>query len=183
MKYIAVIGVSLAVSLFSLPGFAGDVKEMYAQHGFFEEKGKHLATNYGVQNCYPVNSRFEVELDKGAFSDKIVATSVDTGQRIVIKNTEKYTQIEIDALMQRMFSEKKKSVGQHSAAVQNAINNCRIIKGMTKNEVLIARGYPPAHATASLDGDTWQYWFRRLENGGVVFTNGVVSDITGEIQR
>lgn len=183
MKHIAVVGVTLAALLFSMPGFAGDAKEMYAQHGFWEEKGKHLATNYGVQNCYPVNSRFNVEMDKGVFSDRIIATSVDTGQRIVIKNTEKYTQIKIDELMERMFSEKKKAVGQHSAAVQNAINNCRIIKGMTKNEVLLARGYPPAHATASLEGDAWQYWFRRLENGEVIFTNGVVSDITGEIQR
>jgi hypothetical protein len=158
------------------------VKEMYVQHGFFEEKGKSIATNYGVKNCYPVNSRFEVRLEKDLFSSDIIATSLKTGQRIVIENPEKYTKLKTDELLKRMFSEQKKSIGKHSKDVLNAIQHCHIIKTMTKDEVILARGYPPAHITPSLDMDTWQYWHRRLAYGQVIFKNNKVSDIVKNVQ-
>ena len=194
MKYLGL----LATALISITSFSSsyaqkaqlepqysneDAREMYVQHGFFEEKGKSLATNYGVYNCFPVNSRFEVRLNRGMFSTDIVATSLKTGQQIVIENPEKYTKIKTDELLNRMFSEKKKQVGNHSSAVSQAINDCRIIKGMTKDEVILARGYPPAHVTPSLEMDTWQYWYRRMEYGQVIFKNGKVSDIVKDIQR
>lgn len=195
MKYFALFAATAFLSLASLTlsyaqkepldhRFSDDsAKLMYVKHGFFEEKGKSVATNYGVKNCYPVNSAFKVRLDKGLFSTDIIATSLKTGQRIVIENPKKYTKISTEKLLDRMFGEKKRNIGKHSAAVLKAIHKCRIIKGMTKDEVILARGYPPAHVTPSFSMNTWQYWYRRLEYGQVIFKDGKVSDIVNDVQE
>jgi hypothetical protein len=36
----------------------------------------------------------------------------------------------------------------------------------------MARGYPPAHETPSLDGDRWIYWSSRFANHPITFVNG-----------
>lgn len=48
---------------------------------------------------------------------------------------------------------------------------------MTKEEVLIARGYPPSHATLSLDSDQWRFWQNRWDTIIVQFNNGTVETI------
>jgi hypothetical protein len=51
--------------------------------------------------------------------------------------------------------------------------------GMTKEGVRIALGYPAAHKTPSLDGNTWYYWTNRWKPFAVEFDGtGKVSKIT-----
>jgi hypothetical protein len=47
--------------------------------------------------------------------------------------------------------------------------------GMSKDAVLMAYGYPPAHRTPSLESDQWVYWLNRFVNRPVVFRDGRVS--------
>jgi len=44
-------------------------------------------------------------------------------------------------------------------AVRNAIASGKIALGMTKEQVIVAIGYPPAHATPSLESAQWKYWY------------------------
>jgi hypothetical protein len=41
--------------------------------------------------------------------------------------------------------------------------------GMTKDQVLMAKGYPPAHRTPSLDAPMWTYWENRWVTSEVYF--------------
>jgi len=45
------------------------------------------------------------------------------------------------------------------ASVQEAVKAGKVALGMTKEQVIAALGYPPAHATASLDTVQWKYWY------------------------
>jgi len=50
-------------------------------------------------------------------------------------------------------------------------------KGMTKHDVLLALGYPPAHRTPSLDASAWTYWQNRWVTMVVHFDGDKVSRI------
>lgn len=53
----------------------------------------------------------------------------------------------------------------------------KALPGMTKAGVVYAIGYPPRHATATLDLDEWTYWKNRWDRQLVVFADGVVAEI------
>lgn len=44
------------------------------------------------------------------------------------------------------------------ANVQDAIRQGKVMVGMTKEQVIMAVGYPMANETKSLDEDLWRYW-------------------------
>jgi hypothetical protein len=53
--------------------------------------------------------------------------------------------------------------------VRSAIEQGYAEAGMTKEEVLMALGYPPAHRTPSLDSAAWTYWQNRWRTFVVYF--------------
>jgi len=55
----------------------------------------------------------------------------------------------------------------------------KVVVGMTKDEVLIARGYPPLHATISTQADLWKYWHHRFSTSSITFKNGKVEAMQG----
>ena len=60
---------------------------------------------------------------------------------------------------------------------QRGIEQGRVTTGMSKDAVILAVGYPPQHATPSLDVDRWRYWKNRWDTMLVYFDGGVVSAI------
>lgn len=53
----------------------------------------------------------------------------------------------------------------------------QITKGMSRREVLLARGFPPASRTPSISNSTWVYWKDRYTTIRVVFQNDKVIEI------
>lgn len=53
----------------------------------------------------------------------------------------------------------------------------QVMKGMSKGAVVLAIGYPPPHATPTLDANVWKYWKNRWDTFDVYFENGRVSRI------
>jgi hypothetical protein len=51
----------------------------------------------------------------------------------------------------------------------NAIDEGRVEVGMTRDQVLMAIGYPPAHETPSLQSREWRYWRTRWDGYSVFF--------------
>jgi hypothetical protein len=49
--------------------------------------------------------------------------------------------------------------------------------GMTRQEVIMALGYPPANRTPSLDAAEWHYWKNRWDEYTVVFEGDRVARI------
>lgn len=56
----------------------------------------------------------------------------------------------------------------------------RLVEGMTKDQALMARGYPPAHRTPDINADAWLYYESPGFVDRVTFTGGKISAITHE---
>lgn len=177
MKYVFLVA-TLGILCVAGVSQEASAETVYAKHSFYAEKLKHETTNYAAGTCYPVNSAFTIEKTTRR---NIYIKSVKTGEEIVIKNGKKYTHLDIDGIKDRMFSSRKVKVSGSSKVI-NAIKNCKVIQGMTKKQVLLARGYPPSHRTSSLLSDRWVYWYKRFSNGAINFKNDRVSSITGLVQ-
>ena len=61
--------------------------------------------------------------------------------------------------------------------LRRLIEEGTISVGMTRHEVLMAIGYPPAHRTPSLDASTWRYWVGPNDTFDVYFDGDVVSRV------
>jgi hypothetical protein len=59
-----------------------------------------------------------------------------------------------------------------------AISMGRLTKGMTREQALLTRGYPPAHRTPDLNADEWIYYDTPGFVDRVVFKDGVIESIT-----
>lgn len=60
---------------------------------------------------------------------------------------------------------------------QQGVRQGKALVGMSKEAVLLAIGYPPDHATPSLDANEWRYWESLLDTFTVVFVDGKVAEI------
>jgi len=64
----------------------------------------------------------------------------------------------------------KPAVAQLSNADQEGIRTGKPRRGMTKQGVIFAMGYPPSHATPSPEQDRWIYWTNRFAKRIVQFS-------------
>jgi hypothetical protein len=66
----------------------------------------------------------------------------------------------------------------YSPAVREAIQSSRVSRGMTREQVLMALGYPIASETPHLDARVWKYWLWTFSPFDVHFgTDGRVTDV------
>ena len=62
--------------------------------------------------------------------------------------------------------------------VQDAIGSARVMRGMNREQVLMAIGYPISSETPHLDAKVWKYWLWTFSPYDIYFDNrGVVTDI------
>jgi len=50
-------------------------------------------------------------------------------------------------------------LANYPAKVRDAITSARVSPGMTKEQVIMAVGYPVSSENPSLDAKMWRYWF------------------------
>jgi hypothetical protein len=60
---------------------------------------------------------------------------------------------------------------------RKGVQSGSVMPGMTKRGVILAIGYPPEHATPSLDSDLWTYWKNRFGKMQVHFSGNKVTEI------
>jgi len=71
-------------------------------------------------------------------------------------------------------------IGAYPPAVRRAIDHGKVERGMTRDQVILSLGYPPADRTAALDGREWTYRYNRWVTYKVVFgDSGKVADVVG----
>lgn len=68
--------------------------------------------------------------------------------------------IELGAFAQRyvVTEDPKPKLASYAPKVREAIAGARVMKGMTKEQVLMAVGYPVSSENPSLDAGVWRYW-------------------------
>ena len=65
------------------------------------------------------------------------------------------------------------------AGVRLAILSGRLSKGMTREQVIMALGYPHADAGKGLDSPSWRYWWSSFESFYVHWSRDKLSKISG----
>lgn len=167
---------SLPSSASRYPDAAGDEgivagREYFTRHTFMYEKGVHSATNYWRGTLVPINSRVHL----AAIDADSMLLRLGDGETVKVKNVPEYTRCDIATIAGRMLSPRPVAMERLDKVTTDAISNGVLRAGMTRDQVLMARGYPPAHETPSLEQDIWKYWSSRFVTQTVVFENGVLA--------
>jgi len=165
--------VTLMSMLLGLSAFAADA-EYYTQHNFWIYKGSHSTVNYAVDALVPVNTKVKI----GKESDsKLELTLSESGTKFTVVLAKKYTQKSMTEIKARMLGDKSVDLTKFSKIAQSAIKLGEIKPGMTRAEVLVARGYPPEQSTMSLHSDQWKYNQTKWNTILVQYENGKVASI------
>jgi hypothetical protein len=86
----------------------------------------------------------------------------------------------LDNWLQKVLVDKDPSakIASYPKPVRDAIKSGKIARGMSKEQVIVALGYPPAHANSTLDASDWTYMYNRWGRYIVQFNDaGRVRDV------
>jgi hypothetical protein len=151
-------------------------RDYFTRYSLREERNAHSTTNYARGSVVPINTPVKLISMSG---NKLTLKRLDTGQEIKVENEPKYTKKTIAEIANHMLAAEKTPLEKLPDEVAAAVRSGEMRKGMTKELVLMARGYPPAHETPSIEGDRWVYWSSRFVKQTVVFINGRLSEGRG----
>jgi hypothetical protein len=162
------------------PGNSG--AETYLRNNIHaQEKGNDIHASYANWTdpgeghiLIPVNSAVDIKPSRRSLT-------------IVVKETGKTIDFEYDKDRMAMSAEdyinvisstSPVSVDKLSKIDRKGIADGKAYPGMSKDGVRIALGYPAAHRTPSLNGNSWTYWTNRFGNYTVEFDkSGKVTSI------
>lgn len=138
------------------------------------EKNTHVTTNYRRGASIPVNTQVKlVEITGRTISMELK----QSGQKILIKNIEKHTGMDILNTFDRYLARSPVRLSRFSRTERKNIQNGTVAKGMRKNAVTTAIGFPPSTETHSLDANTWVYWSHRYNRFNVNFNRDRVTSV------
>lgn len=78
-----------------------------------------------------------------------------------------------------VLDDPKLKMAKFSPAVRNAIAAGKLMKGMTKEQVIMAVGHPQTNENPRLDGPYWRYWWSSFGPYYVYWKGNTVSKIDG----
>ena len=163
-----------ALALLAMAAPARSDGTYFTRVGFAYEKNIHKTTNYLKGDRVPVNTEVRL-LNKSG--NRITIETVGTKEKVDILNIERHSRVSIDSIQARYLSAAKTPESEFTPAFLKDIEAGRVVMGMTRKDVIASVGYPPAHATASLDQNSWHYWVNRFKTTVVVFQDGKVSEV------
>ena len=87
--------------------------------------------------------------------------------------------VPMDTFVNRWFVERdpKLKLKNVPKKTRELIEAGQVEKGMTRDQVLMSLGYPPAHRTPSLDSPQWTYWQNRWQSFVVDFNGDKVDAV------
>ena len=126
----------------------------YLRHNLMFEKGTWVATNYWRGTLLLINTKVTV----ATLGNKSMLIKWDSGSLTIENNN--YTKINMAALAKRMLSPNPVPIEKFGDAMAGNITSGTMVKGMTREQIIMTRGYPPAHKTPSITADNakWMYW-------------------------
>jgi hypothetical protein len=72
-------------------------------------------------------------------------------------------------------------ISTYPKKIQDAISQARLVRGMTREQVLMSVGYPVSSENHNLDDKTWRFWVNSFSEFRVHFDDsGRVADVEGD---
>lgn len=142
------------------------------------EKPQITDVNYQVGAIIPYGTRVQIlEVKKNA-----VRFQPDGHPEMTLVYRHGRKALPFEQYLDRLFLDHdprpKGKATKASAKSAKLIEQGVVEPGMTRDEVLKAVGYPPAHRTPSLDSPVWTYWRNRWESYFVYFDGDKVDRVT-----
>jgi len=154
--------------------------KVYTQVTMWEEKGHISTLNYSVGRKIPVNTEVKIlsMSSKGIVFEDIRIPGI----RLTLDNIQKYSQTNTIKLAPLYFAPAKADLSKFTEQEQGFIKNFDGFykAGISKEALIVARGYPPKHMTPSLKYDTWKYWRNRWVTKNVGFENNKLKTFNGQ---
>lgn len=151
-------------------------KDYFTRFTFHEEGGDYVTTNYARGPVVAINTPVRLVSLSGT---TMTLRRLDNHQEVKVKNEEKHTRKSVREFAALMLAAEKTPLEKLPDAVASSVRNGEMRRGMTKELVLMTRGFPPLHETASVDSDRWVYWSSRFVKHTVVFSDGRLSEGRG----
>ncbi len=143
---------------------------------WFQPDGQMESSNYQMGDILS----YGTEVTGIDYDDQYITfTAKLQDQRFRIEFMKEYAMMSIEEYIKQIFQVKNPVEVELSIEplLFERISRGVVEKGMTKQHVLMAYGYPSAHRTSSLDDDTWIYMITRGKSKRVVFRNGKVLSV------
>ena len=146
----------------------------YTQFSLFQEKNTFRTTNYRKGILIPINTAVTLQAMN---SKEAQLRLVDSGQSLTIVNVPKHTVDDMQTAFDKIVAPNKVNLSRFSAKERDAIMVGRAVKGMSRDAVIAAIGYPPQNQTPTLSANDWTYWNNRFDRFIVHFKNDKVENI------
>lgn len=148
----------------------GIVYNKYNVHSFMDRKDiKASYANWvevsSGQTVFPPNTKFQV----GKWKRGFVLTKVGSGEAIYYEYDAKRMGMSVDDYIKLITSPTPVKLSGLSKLDQQGVREGKALKGMSKEGVKTALGYPAAHTTPSLSDNQWTYWRNRFRTMVVNF--------------
>lgn len=155
--------------------------EYYVQYSFFYKNDMTSSSNYREGTLIPINTKVRLQNIGGydIFGEKsFEIVTVDGRHRIVVGNNEDTSGVNLEQFKNRMLKKEPVSLSEYTEQVQSFIRNGEPAKGMTKEMVLLAMGYPPYDLTPSLEEQNWIYKQAMFQKAYLIFNDsGILIDL------
>lgn len=143
---------------------------------WYDEDGDMRSENIQQGTILPFGTEIEfIDAD----TDRIRFRRVSDGREFRLNYNVNRSMIPIESFIKRLFvfkPEKELRLGVRPL-IYEKIKRGIVEKGMTRNEVLLAFGPPPAMRTPSETVDTWLYWSDEGVTRRIVFFGNKVIDV------
>ncbi len=139
-------------------------KGFYLRHNIWVDRGRSRATNYRQGKLVPFNTRVTL-LSIG--SKKIKLEIED--REVTVVNVMQHTRRTVDQIAMQLLSDTEVPLEGVPMDTRLSMQSGVMRLGMTKDQVILTRGYPPRHKTDSINADTWIYLTNRFEEQVIVF--------------
>jgi len=147
----------------------------YTRHCFKYEKDESETTNYWRGILVPINTKVALV----ALTTRDMVLRLPDGGTVKIANVEKFSRRSMAEIAHNLLTAGPVPIERYGEPMATTIKNGEMRLGMTKEQVVMARGYPPGHKTPSLDLNTWVYWSSRFATQTIVFRDGVLAQGRG----
>ena len=151
-------------------------QEYYTRYTLKYEDDEWPTTNYARGSTLPINTKVKLlSLGNKSFTIQFV----EGGGTLKVENVEKHSKRSTLQVAKEMLSEEPTAIEKYGDEMAEAIRTGTLRLGMTKTQVLLTRGYPPGHETASLELPLWKYWSSRFVVHSLAFEGDVLSKARG----
>lgn len=148
--------------------------EYYTRFTFFYERGTFKATNYRRGTPVPINT--PARLVSVGTKEFVISVA---GEQVKVENIPEYTGASTPEFASKMLSPRPTPIEGYGSRMASDIRSGTMRLGMTKEQVILTRGYPPMHETPSTESDRWVYWSSRFVKQTIVFYDGILSEGRG----